>query len=63
MPKTKNAGNAVNIIDPERFTKIRVEFAKRGLVDLSLSAMMRIVMDEWCDGKNKRNARKSFPCV
>ena len=58
MPKPQEiAGNALNLIDPERFTAIRKTFVGRGALGLSLSAMVRIVLDEWLDA-NKKGKRK-----
>ena len=37
----------ISMSEPERFEKVRQVFAKRGLPNLSLSAMLRIVLDEF----------------
>jgi len=45
--KKTTSGATLNIIDPERFARIREAMAARGLGELSLSAMVRIALDEW----------------
>ena len=52
MPKTvtqksKQSRGALQMIDPDRFRRIRQVFSERGLGGLSLVAMCRIVIDEW----------------
>jgi hypothetical protein len=51
--KIGSPGVALNIIDAERFPKIREAFTKRGMGGLNLSAMIRIVIDEWMNTAKK----------
>jgi hypothetical protein len=37
----------ISMSEPERFEKVRQVFARRGLPNLSLSAILRIVLDEF----------------
>ena len=43
----KKPSNSVNIIDDPRFPKVRAQFKKRGMGELALVAMVRVVIDEW----------------
>lgn len=45
--KSKQSKGALQMVDPERFRKLRLTFIRRGLGGLSLVAMCRIVIDEW----------------
>ena len=47
VKKTKEQRNTLHITEPERFAKMREAFEARGLGMLSLSAMVRIALDEW----------------
>lgn len=44
----------LNLQDDERFPKIREVFERRGLRQLSLSAMVRILIDEWLKNQSGR---------
>ncbi len=46
-PPRRAGANSISLADTKRFPAIRTAFAGRGLGHLSLSAMLRIVMDEW----------------
>jgi len=45
--EAKKAGKWLNLCEPERLVAIRKVFDDRKVPNLSSSAMMRIVMDEW----------------
>jgi hypothetical protein len=45
-------GSTLHMADPVRLTMIRRAFGRRGLLGLSLVAMVRIVFDEWLRSEN-----------
>ncbi len=49
--KTGGKSNSINMLNEPRFGKVRAIFEKRGLGDMPLAMMMRMVLDEWIEWK------------
>lgn len=49
MPKAirKTTPGAIYLKDPKRFSRLKQNFEKRGYVDFSMAAMIRVALDEW----------------
>jgi hypothetical protein len=47
----------IHMSEPDRFAAIRKAFEARGLNDLCLTAMVRIVFDEWLKSQTAKGGR------